>query len=304
MPSMRGGIGGTGAPAMNGGIGGTGLRPESKADKNALAGKILFVLGKVEAIHLGKTRLLTKGASVRVGDTLKSGEGATVQLRMEDGGTIVLRPESQLAIESFVYNKAHDDNEHMALALLSGGFRAVTGEIGHLHKENYLIRTPNAQIGILGTDHETVFIPVPTSGQTSVIEPGTYNHVISGGTVLKDALGNVMIKPNQTGFASLNGTIPVLIGSPLPIFGELIINFGTTHHTHGSSAESKKNNSNATKILNSNSSADVTASKLSETPTSSKQLEKGNSPILPQNLKSGSIKNEVELPAGTLIHGK
>ena len=228
-PALRGGIGGTGAP-MNGGIGGTGLRPDAEAATNSIAGKVLFIIGQVEAQNHGKIRSLTKGASVHVGDTLKSGSEATMQVRMEDGGTLVLRPESQLTIESFVFNKTHDANEHMALALLSGGFRAVTGEIGHLHKENYLIRTPNAQVGILGTDHETVFVPASQPGQTPFVAPGTYNHVISGGTVLQDAQGKLMIKPNQTGFASLNGSSPVIIGKPLPIFGEIQIPSGNKRH--------------------------------------------------------------------------
>lgn len=221
-PAMSGGIGGTGAPAMNSGIGGTGLRPNDESAMLALAGKVLFVVGQVEAQNLGQLRLLAKGDPVRVGDILKSGKGASLQLRMEDGGTIVLRPESQLAIESFAYQGVQDGSEHMALALMTGGFRAVTGEIGHLHKENYSIRTPNAKIGILGTDHETVFVPQSPAGQAATLEPGTYNHVISGATLLQDKQGKLLIKPNQTGFAALSGTSPIMLDRPLPIFGDQI----------------------------------------------------------------------------------
>ena len=236
------GIGGTGAP-MRGGIGGTGLRPDGESATRSLAGKVLFVVGQVEAQNPAQTRLLAKGDSVHEGDTLKSGKGATLQLRMEDGGTIVLRPESQLAIESFAYQGVKDGSEHMALALMSGGFRAVTGEIGHLHKENYSIRTPNAKVGIMGTDHETVYVPTPQPGQTAAVEPGTYDHVISGATVLQDARGKLLIKPNQTGFAALNGTNPILLGRPLPIFGDLKINPGSGH-SGGVSDGFKGNNGN------------------------------------------------------------
>jgi hypothetical protein len=214
------GIGGTGAPAMNGGIGGTGLRPNDKSAMPTFAGKVLFVVGQVEAQNLGQIRSLTKGDPVRVGDTLKSSKGASLQLRMEDGGTIVLRPESQLVIEAFVYKGKQDGNEHIALALLTGGFRAVTGIIGNLHKENYSIRTPNAVIGIRGTDHETVFVARTPPGQTAVVEPGTYNHVISGATLLQSEQGKLLIKPNQTGFAALNGATPIILDRPLPIFGD------------------------------------------------------------------------------------
>lgn len=217
----RDGIGGTGAPTLNDGIGGTGSRPDDKSAVLAgVAGHVLFIAGQVEADNPGQIRQLVKGDPVRVGDTLKSGSGASLQLRMEDGGTIVLRAKSQLIIESFVYNGAEDGSEHMALALLTGGFRAVTGNIGHLHKENYSIRTPNATIGIRGTDHETVFVPQPPAGQTAVVDPGTYDHVISGATMLQDKHGGMLIKPNQTGFAALKGAEPIILNRTLPIFGD------------------------------------------------------------------------------------
>ena len=183
------------------------LQPNDETAKQTLAGKVMFIVGKVEAHNLGQIRTLAKGDPVRVGDMLKSSKEASLQLRMEDGGTIVLRPESQLVIESFVYKGIQDGSEHIALDLVTGGFRAVTGEIGKLHKENYSIRTPNATVGIRGTDHETVFVGRTPPGQVAVIEPGTYNHVISGATLLQSGQGKLLIKPNQTGFAALNGRV-------------------------------------------------------------------------------------------------
>ena len=241
------GIGGTGTPAMNGGIGGTGLRPNNESAMPTLAGKVLFIVGQVEAQNLGQIRSLTKGDPVRVGDTLKSSKGASLQLRMEDGGTIVLRPESQLVIESFVYKGIQDGSEHIALALLNGRFRAVTGIIGNLHKENYSIRTPNATVGIRGTDHETVFIARTPPGQTAVVEPGTYNHVISGATMLQSEQGKLLIKPNQTGFAALNGASPIILDRPLPIFGDLKANsegHGDQHGDMNNSGQERKGNAN------------------------------------------------------------
>jgi hypothetical protein len=149
-----------------------------------------------------------------------------LQLRMEDGGTIVLRPQSRLAIETFDYKGVQDGKQRMALMLQSGGFRAVTGEIGHLHKENYSIRTPNASVGIMGTDHETVFIPVPPSGQAATVDPGTYNHVYSGATVLQSGNDKLLIRPNQTGFMAIKGSAPTLLNGFLPIFGGMKWNGG------------------------------------------------------------------------------
>jgi len=72
------GIGGTGAPATHGGIGGTGLQPNDETAKQTLAGKVMFIVGKVEAQNLGQTRTLAKGDPVRVGDTWKIQQGGIV----------------------------------------------------------------------------------------------------------------------------------------------------------------------------------------------------------------------------------
>lgn len=209
-PARGSGIGGTGSPAMAGGIGGTGLQA-------SLAGKVLFVDGQAEAQTRGQTRLLAKGSPVCAGDTLHTGKGALVQVSMEDGGTILLYPDSQLTFETFVYNGVQDGRERNVLALLKGGFRAVTGAVGQLHKEAYAIRTTNATVSIRGTDHETFFVPAVAPGQPAAAQPGTYNHVISGATTLHTGQGNVFIGPNQTGFAALDGSPPLLLDAPPPL---------------------------------------------------------------------------------------
>lgn len=254
--TKEGGIGGTGAPAMHGGIGGTGVRPNDETAKQTIAGKVMFIVGQVDAQNLGQIRTLSKGDPVRVGDILKSGKKAALQLRMEDGGTILLRPESQLEIESYAYQGVQDGSEHIALGLLTGGFRAVTGNIGKLHKENYRIRTPNATVGIRGTDHETVFIGRTPPGQTAVVEPGTYNHVISGETVLQSDQGKLLIKPNQTGFAALDGTSPIILDKPLPIFGDPKTDTDEHSELHDEMSNSGKENEGITGLSDSKSDSE------------------------------------------------
>ena len=287
-PVMNGGIGGTGSPVLNSEVGGTGVRTNDKSTDLAIAGNVIFVVGKVEAEHHGQVRSLAKGASVRVGDTLKSAQGAMLQLRMVDGGTIVLRPVSQLVIESFAYKGVQDGSEHLSLALLNGGFRAVTGEIGHLHKENYRIHTPNARIGIMGTDHETVFVPDGQQvGQVSVLAPGTYNHVISGGTVLQNEKSKLLIKPNQTGFMSLKSTNPILIATPVKIFNDP--KFNLSIQRQGDSLSAAASDSDSDQDLKGSSNSGVTNGSTSGTVQNSN----GTQPTSGQNSKTSSNSGSV-----------
>lgn len=216
------GIGGTGIVAKGTGIGGTGIKP----DGIQLAGRVLFSTGRVEAKNQGSSRVLAKGDQVCVGDILQTDQGAMVHVRMEDGGLIQLHQSSQLAIETFIYKGVQDGNERSSLALLQGGFRAVTGAVGKLHKENYSIHTPNATIGIRGTDHEIYFVPASRPGQDSAEKPGTYNHVISGGTVLQNEYGKVLIEPSQTGFMPLHNGTPILLDVTPVIFGDRVSEYG------------------------------------------------------------------------------
>lgn len=216
------GIGGTGIVAKGTGIGGTGIT----SGGIQLAGRVSFSTGHVEAKNQGSLRALAKGDQVCVGDTLKTGQGAVVHVRMEDGGLIQMRQNTRLAIETFIYKGVQDGNERSHLALLQGGFRAVTGEVGKLHKENYSIHTANATISIRGTDHEVYYVPEPGPGQDSAEQPGTYNHVISGGTVLQNEYGKVLIDPNQTGFMPLRDGAPMLLDVEPAIFGDRVSEYG------------------------------------------------------------------------------
>ncbi|MGC2164986.1 MAG: FecR domain-containing protein, partial [Gallionella sp.] len=226
----------------------------------------------------------------------------SLQLRTEDGGTLVLRPESQLNVETFAYNGKQDGSEHISLALLSGGFRAITGMIGKLHKENYSIHTPNAIIAIRGTDHETVFVGRMLPGQTAVVEPGTYNHVISGATLLQSDQGKLLIKPNQTGFASLNGGSPIILDKPLPIFGYSKFKSGDKREHHDDVTNSSKDDNSNDNLSGSASGTDQ--SKLTQTETLANSsvdlntLETDSSPALP-----GSGVVGAHMAAGLLTSG-
>ena len=80
--------------------------------------------------------------------------------------------------------------------LLEGGFRSLTGWIGKYNRNSYTVRTPNATIGIRGTDHEPYVIPKGSSEG----DAGTYDKVNEGGSFIQTAAGRADVAPNQAGF--------------------------------------------------------------------------------------------------------
>lgn len=179
----------------------------------APAGRFQFVAGEVQVFsETGVMHIAKKGEAVNQGDTLRSLANSSAQIRMADDGLIVVRPESELKISKFVFNGTADGTERSLISLVKGGFRAITGLIGKVHKESYQIQTSGATIGIRGTDHEAFFIVTPSDGQVASSTPGTYDKVNSGATVLATAAGSLVIAPNQVGFvANLPNSTPSLL---------------------------------------------------------------------------------------------
>ena len=118
------------------------------------AGHVDFAIGNVESIAAdGRRHPLNKGADINAGETISTATGARAQVRFADGGFISLQPNTQFRVDEFNYKNKTDGEEKGFFSLLKGGFRAVTGVIGHVNKETYRVRTPAATLGIRGTGY-------------------------------------------------------------------------------------------------------------------------------------------------------
>src|SRR3989338_5537584 len=168
-----------------------GISPAAYA---SIAGDVQFVSGEVQITNpAGQIRPAQKGDAINEGDTLTSAQKSSAQIKMQDGGFVAVRPDTRLKFDQFVFAGKEDGSEKSFFSLFKGGFRAVTGLIGRINKQNYRITTPAATIGIRGTDHETVVV-VPNG---SSVPGGTYNMVNTGETSMTTDLGTVNIKPGD-----------------------------------------------------------------------------------------------------------
>jgi len=183
------------------------------------AGEIRFVQGDVRIQQANGTIATAKRSDkIAEGDTIITGPASYAQLAMRDEAILAVRPDTQIKIETYRFSGKEDGNEKGIIGLLRGGFRTITGWIGRQNKDAYLVRTPTATIGIRGTDHEPLYIPQPAPGQTPLAEPGTYNKVNVGETVIRTASGRIELSANQAGFASVQpGSAPVRLAQ-IPAF--------------------------------------------------------------------------------------
>lgn len=148
-----------------------------------VAAKVVMLTGKATAVGAdGTVRSLAKEDPVYSGELINSGPGSYVNLRFADGAFFLLRPGTRFAIENYRYSPTAEsssakpatppasgtgaatppplvtaqasgssEGSRAFFRLLKGGFRAVSGVIGKVNREDYRVSTPVATIGIRGT---------------------------------------------------------------------------------------------------------------------------------------------------------
>ncbi|MDE2259291.1 MAG: hypothetical protein KGK17_03070, partial [Betaproteobacteria bacterium] len=71
----------------------------------AQAGRVQFVNGEVQVTDAaGQTHSVQKGDAINEGDTLTSAKAASAQIKMQDGGFVAVRPDTQLKFDSFKFS--------------------------------------------------------------------------------------------------------------------------------------------------------------------------------------------------------
>ena len=159
------------------------------------AAKVVLVQGDVAAYSpTRQKRVLSVGDTISEGDSIVTGKDGELHLDLEDGGYMSVRPNTRMRIAK--YQAKGEDSDRAVFSLLEGSLRSVTGWIGKFNRNHYVVRTPNATVGIRGTDHE----PFVILKGSSVGEPGTYDKVNEGGSFIQTPAGRADVAPNQAGF--------------------------------------------------------------------------------------------------------
>ncbi len=202
-----------------------------------VAGTATLVTGHVSAATpSGEIRDLEKGGPVYPGETITTASASYVNIEFTDGGRVLLRPETRFAIERYQYagggaqapatqqaSAQPAQQESAFFRLLKGGFRAVSGLIGHTRREDYAVQTPVATIGIRGTDYEVRLCQGDCGDITPTPKDGLYGGVQSGAIALDNSGGTTTTTAGQyvfiQGLSSVGqplATRPAALGQLLP----------------------------------------------------------------------------------------
>lgn len=181
----------------------------------APAGSVTHLSGTISAKRSdGATRLLAIGSEIQEGDELTTQRDTYARIKFVDSGEVVMRPETALKVSSYAYNTEKPESDNIALSLLRGGLRAITGLIGKRNRDAYKLHTNTATIGIRGTHFGALLCAdnctnVPTvSGQAP--DNGLHVDVSSGAIVVTTNAGQQVVNSGQFGFVKDSFTLPVI----------------------------------------------------------------------------------------------
>jgi len=176
----------------------------------AAAGRVEFAIGPATVVGAnGQTQPATRGTEVDTGDTVRTQQGGRVQVRMADGAYISLQPNTEFGIKDYKFEGRTDGSESAFYSLLKGAMRTVTGLIGRVNRNKYLVSTPTATVGIRGTGG---VIQVQDDGSTLV--QGT-----SGIWFLANPAGTIDIPAGVSGIAPTNPNQPPQETTDVPTSG-------------------------------------------------------------------------------------
>lgn len=176
----------------------------------AKGGYIYEYAGDVKvAVAGGVPRVATNSMPLDDNTIVTTGDRSRAVLKFEDGQLIVLRSNTSFQINKYQYNAERVENSNILFSLLKGGLRAVTGLIGERNKQAFKLSTPNATIGIRGTD----FMVELQAEIESML-----GQVTQGSVSMQTATSARQFNAGQTGVVVSSSATPVLTSVPQTVF--------------------------------------------------------------------------------------
>nr|WP_319239370.1 FecR domain-containing protein [uncultured Propionivibrio sp.] len=165
----------------------------------------------------GAAKMLSVKSEIREGDLLKTEDDTYARIKFVDGGEVVLRPNTQFKVEKYGFVPDDAGKDNVAVSLLKGGMRAVTGLVGKRSQEKVNYSTAVATIGIRGTNIGALFCQndcggIPTVSGTPPPN-GLHVDVAQGVIVVTNGAGSQQFNAGQFGFVGGPAQPPVIVPS-------------------------------------------------------------------------------------------
>jgi hypothetical protein len=165
------------------------------------AGVVQSMKGDVKAGAVGQTpATVAVNQRLMPGAAVTTGPDAQVVLRFDDGQQVVLNQNTEFHIVDFRYEASDPKLDRTVFDLVKGALRMASGAIAGRNRQAVALRTPQATMGIRGTDF-----------MVALVNPA-YISVLQGAVTATNAAGTVAFGTGSIGVvptsAALAGAIP------------------------------------------------------------------------------------------------
>lgn len=190
-----------------------------------IVGQVGYMSGNLVAQHGdGTIKVMAAKSQILEGDVLITSKDSYAQLKMNDGMTMTMRPDSRLKIEAFQFKTEAPKADNAVISLLKGGFRTVSGLIGKRgDADAYKLRAAATTIGIRGTDFTARLCNDNDCRDEANSQP------VKSAEPARQAVGRVMLLQGSMAAKEGDGKLrKLLLGSP--VFESDILNTEPQSH--------------------------------------------------------------------------
>ena len=113
-------------------------------------GNIMALKGKATLHRTSQQLPVQSGMPILQGDKISTSGKTRVQIILKDDTIITVGANSSISFDTFSYDGTKKSTIQMSSK--RGFFRSVTGKIGKIAPERFMVKTSSATIGIRGTD--------------------------------------------------------------------------------------------------------------------------------------------------------
>jgi hypothetical protein len=181
-----------------------------------MAGGHIYVVNGDVFVAQGKNpaHRVTNNEAI-ISDTLvNTGKNSAALLKFEDGQVVTMQSNSTFQVREYRYDAKNTDNSNIVFSMFKGGMRFATGLIAKLKKQAFRLSTPNATIGIRGTEF-----------MVTMADKSMYSQVLAGNITMTNAAGMKVVDAGQFAVVASSAALASLV-SPLAIpagtFSELL----------------------------------------------------------------------------------
>ena len=152
---------------------------------------------------------------VIVSDTvISTDDNSAALLKFEDGQIVTMQANSTFRVREYRYDAKKAENSSIIFSMLKGGMRFVTGLIGQQRKQAFRLLTPNATLGIRGTEF-----------MVTMVGNSMYSQVQSGKISMTNAAGVTVLGTGQSAVVASSSTLAAMVSAsaiPAGTFSELL----------------------------------------------------------------------------------